>query len=106
MTAVTRLVADVGGTNTRVALFDEASGQYRAISSYNNREFQGLEQVFEQWLAQLSEPRPSAACIAIAAALAGDFLYGLQKSFPDPAIPVGLKHHEVVDIYEGLRVEG
>ena len=72
MTAVTRLVADVGGTNTRVALFDEASGQYRAISSYNNREFQGLEQVFEQWLAQLSEPRPSAACIAIAAALAGD----------------------------------
>lgn len=72
MTGTTRLVADVGGTNTRVALFDEASGQYRAVSTYVNRDYPGLQQVLQLWLEQLTESPPAAACIAVAAPPAVD----------------------------------
>jgi glucokinase len=62
-----RLVADVGGTNSRLALYDPAKGEIRARVDYINREFSEFPDVIEKWLAQLGEPAPTQCCIAIAA---------------------------------------
>lgn len=67
-----RLVADVGGTNTRLALFDESDGEFSALATFSNREFDSLEAVLDQWLASLDEPSPERGCIAVAAPPSGD----------------------------------
>lgn len=67
-----RLVADVGGTNTRIALFDEDKGEFRATSGYRNADHGNLDQVISCWLDTLDEPTPQRACIAAAAPPAGD----------------------------------
>ena len=69
-----RLVADVGGTNTRIALYDSAAGEFRALKTYINRDFKQFEQVIDTWLDTLDEPAPAAACIAIAAAPSDDLV--------------------------------
>ncbi|QIB65466.1 glucokinase [Kineobactrum salinum] len=67
-----RMVADVGGTNTRLALFDPADGQLHALHSYPNSDFASFEEVVASWLATLGEPAPATACVAVAAPPAGD----------------------------------
>ena len=68
----TRLVADVGGTNTRMAVFDPAANQFRQICTYLNRDHTGFENIIAQWLEALDEPPPQNCCIAAAAPPAGD----------------------------------
>ena len=41
----TRLIADVGGTNTRLALFDEPTGEFRQVRNFTNGELGTIEQV-------------------------------------------------------------
>ena len=72
MTATGRMVADVGGTNCRIALFDECSREFRALAEYRNCDYDCLEQILETWLAQLDEEQPRHACIAAAAPPSGD----------------------------------
>jgi len=67
-----RLVADVGGTNTRLALFDEAAGTFSALAGFSNRDYDSLEQVLAHWLDAIDEPPPTRGCIAVAAPPAGD----------------------------------
>tara|TARA_R110002110_G_scaffold333755_2_gene544498 strand:+ start:63740 stop:64702 length:963 start_codon:yes stop_codon:yes gene_type:complete len=67
-----RLVADIGGTNTRIALFQFTDGRLRAIKHYRNRDFNGLEVVLSHWLDEHPEARPRDACIAVAAPPEGD----------------------------------
>lgn len=67
-----RLVADVGGTNTRIALFDPKLNELRALHKYINRDFSCLEDIIAHWLAQLAEARPRIGCIAVAAAPSDD----------------------------------
>jgi glucokinase len=62
----------VGGTNTRIALFDEISGEFRALRNYRNRDYGGLEDILETWCAALEEAQPRHACIAAAAPPGGD----------------------------------
>ena len=69
---MTRLVADVGGTNTRLALFDPAAGELRALSTYDNRDHQRFEDIIDCWLQTLEEPPPTTCCFAVAAPPAGD----------------------------------
>ncbi|PLW83564.1 glucokinase [Kineobactrum sediminis] len=71
-TLATRLVADVGGTNTRLALYDYDSHQLRAIQSYTNRDEGSFETIIGNWLQDLDEPAPEDACIAVAAPPDGD----------------------------------
>jgi glucokinase len=71
-TEAPRLVADVGGTNTRIALYHPASGKYLAAQNYINRDFVLFADVVEQWLDGLSEALPEECCIAIASPLEGD----------------------------------
>lgn len=72
LTGGTRLVADVGGTNTRMAVFDPAANQFRQICTYLNRDHPGFENIIAQWLEALDEPPPQDCCIAAAAPPAGD----------------------------------
>lgn len=67
-----RLVADVGGTNTRLAIFDEQSQELRAVATYNNRDYNSFESVIAHWLARLESSPPLRACIAVAAPPSGD----------------------------------
>ena len=67
-----RLVADVGGTNSRIGLFDEASNKISHIAEYRNRDYDRLEDVIDQWLAGLEAPAPTRGCIAAAAPPSGD----------------------------------
>ncbi len=67
-----RMVADIGGTNTRLALFDPGTGALRCVKTYINREYLHLEDVIARWLADLDEPAPTACCLAVAAPLSTD----------------------------------
>lgn len=62
-----RLVGDIGGTNTRLALYDPATRELRARKDYRNRDYPELQDVIEQWLSSLNEIAPSACALAIAA---------------------------------------
>jgi len=72
MTANTlRLVADVGGTNTRIALFNEQTSEFDRVQTFRNRDYPRLQDLVNRWLATLDQ-RPDCACIAIASPLDGD----------------------------------
>ena len=62
-----RLVADIGGTNTRLALFDPAANEFRALCTFVNREHAQFEDIIAIWLDSLGEPAPTACCLAVAA---------------------------------------
>jgi len=59
------LVADIGGTNTRVALADGGKVLPDTVRRFRNSEFAGLETVLRAYIAEL-EVDPKAACVAVA----------------------------------------
>ncbi|MEZ5502132.1 MAG: glucokinase [Halioglobus sp.] len=67
-----RLVADIGGTNTRLALFEPESNVLRSIRSYVNRDYRQFEDIIAAWLEALGEPAPTDCCLAVAAPPFGD----------------------------------
>lgn len=69
-----RMVADVGGTNTRIALFDPAEGELRRLVVFKNRDYPRFEDVISAWLENLDEPAPHLGCIAVAAPPSGDLV--------------------------------
>ncbi len=61
------LVADIGGTNTRVALADGPRLIPGSIRRYRNAHFRGLPDVLSEYLAEVGEGRPChGACVAAA----------------------------------------
>lgn len=60
------LSADVGGTNTRVALCDPETLQPRAVKRFRNAEFDSLSAVLRHYLADQTEADLMAACVAVA----------------------------------------
>jgi glucokinase len=60
------LVADIGGTNTRVALADGRQVIESTIRRYRNAEFPGLESVLTRYIHEEGEVDPIAACVAVA----------------------------------------
>ena len=78
-----RLVADIGGTNTRLALFDPSTNELRALSHYVNRDYGQPEDIIVAWLAALHEPRPTVCCLAVAAPPFGDrvTMFNIDWSF-------------------------
>ena len=51
------MVADVGGTNTRLALFDESLEEFSELAEFSNAEHDSLEHVIEHWLDTLDSAR-------------------------------------------------
>lgn len=66
-----RLVADVGGTNTRIAVYDPTTDTLLHRVNYQNRDFDQFSDLLTHWQADL-DSKPSLGCIAIAAPLTGD----------------------------------
>ncbi|GFE64243.1 glucokinase [Litoreibacter roseus] len=60
------LVADIGGTNTRVALADGRQLLTETVTRYRNAEFPGLETVLRKFLADHDDVDCKGACVAIA----------------------------------------
>ncbi len=61
MSAFTAVVADIGGTNTRVALTDGAIVRRDTVRRYRNAEQDGIISVLSNYLADTSEPVQAAA---------------------------------------------
>lgn len=60
------LVADIGGTNTRVALAEGRRVLETTIRRYSNAEFPGLETVLRRYIEDEGGVDPCAACAAVA----------------------------------------
>ncbi|MCA8884116.1 MAG: glucokinase [Rhodobacteraceae bacterium] len=63
---MTILVADIGGTNTRVALVSDGTTTARAVARFRNTEFGSLDSVLRHYLDQQGNPDCAAACVAVA----------------------------------------
>ncbi|MEV8465416.1 glucokinase [Fluviibacterium sp. DFM31] len=63
---MTILVADIGGTNTRVALVKEDATAPHSVARFRNAEFPSLEAVLDRYLTDLGRPLCTAACVAVA----------------------------------------
>jgi glucokinase len=66
MTAALALVADLGGTNTRVALADGKVVRPESIRRFSNAEFSSLEPVLVRYLAEEGVARVDGVCVAAA----------------------------------------
>ena len=64
-----RLIGDIGGTNTRLALVDEGT-QWTHLQTWRNEEFDDLEQIVECYLED-RKARPEAAAFAVAGPVRG-----------------------------------
>lgn len=64
------LVADIGGTNTRVALADGKVLRTDTIRRFRNAEYPGLETILREFLADLNGVACSGACVAVAGPVA------------------------------------
>lgn len=60
------LVADIGGTNTRVALADGAALRTDSIRRYSNAAYPGLEPILREYLASFGGLTCDGACVAAA----------------------------------------
>ena len=60
------LVADIGGTNTRVALAEGKKVLQDTIRRYANRDYPGLESVLRQYISDEGDVDTKAACVAVA----------------------------------------
>jgi len=60
------LVADIGGTNTRVALADGPQVLTGTVRKYANAEYPGLETVIRAYIAEEDDVDCRAACVAVA----------------------------------------
>ena len=60
------LVADVGGTNTRIALANKSIVLEESARRYKNCAFEHLDAIIKKYLAESGQPVPNGACIAVA----------------------------------------
>ena len=65
------LVADIGGTNTRIALAEGRQVLSGTVRRYRNADFSGLEAVIRRYREDEGNVDPSAACIAVAGPVRG-----------------------------------
>ena len=58
------LVADIGGTNTRVALADGAVVRQDSVAKFRNADFTGIDAVLTRYMQQANIARLDGACVA------------------------------------------
>ena len=63
---MTAILADIGGTNTRVALADGKVVRQNSIAKFSNAEFDSLEPILKRYLAEAGIASVEGACIAAA----------------------------------------
>ncbi|MEM8561833.1 MAG: glucokinase [Pseudomonadota bacterium] len=68
---MSRIIADIGGTNTRIALVEPGANEFIEPQCYVNREHPSLEHIIEDWLHR--QTAPARHCVlAVAAPPSGD----------------------------------
>ena len=67
------LAGDIGGTRTRLALYDESTGALRRAAStqYESRSASTLEEIVVRFLQESGNPDTTAACFGVAGAVVG-----------------------------------
>ncbi|MBI1172701.1 glucokinase [bacterium] len=68
---MTAILADIGGTNTRVALADGKQVRPNSIAKFANAEFDSLEPILKRYLAEAGIPSVEGACVAAAGPVRG-----------------------------------
>ncbi|MGV8986364.1 MAG: ROK family protein [Cypionkella sp.] len=63
---MTAILADIGGTNTRVALADGKQVRPNSIAKFANAEFESLEPILKRYLAEAGLTSVEGACVAAA----------------------------------------
>ena len=63
---MTAILADIGGTNTRVALADGKQVRPNTIAKFHNADFPGLEPILRRYLAEAGIRSVEGACVAAA----------------------------------------
>lgn len=63
---MTAILADIGGTNTRVALADGTRLRDGSIAKFANAEFDSLEPILKRYLSEAGIPSVEGACVAAA----------------------------------------
>ncbi len=73
MNTTTLFAADIGGTKSELAVFQEIDGDFRLLAEkrYTNAGFSGVEEIFSAFFGEFPY-RPQVACIAIAGVVTGD----------------------------------
>jgi glucokinase len=67
------LAGDIGGTKTRLALYEETSAGLHLVESalYDSKSARSLEEIVGRFLQMAGRPKPGAACFGVAGAVVG-----------------------------------
>ena len=65
------LLADVGGTNARLALARNGVSDESSITRYRGDDYDSFDKVVQTYLAEQDNPRLSAVCVAVAGPVSG-----------------------------------
>jgi glucokinase len=101
------LVADIGGTNTRVALADGPHVLPHTIRRYANSDYAGLEVVLQRYLADENGVDPIATCVAVAGPVQNGkaTMTNLDWTMDETTLAVATKS-ETVAILNDLQAQG
>ena len=103
---MTFLVADIGGTHARFAVTDGDDGTPMHVRTLKTGSFPGIVEAIEQYLEDLSGPRPSGACIAVACPVGGDTVSLTNNDWAFSIAEVGktleLRDFQVVNDFKAL----
>lgn len=101
-----RLIGDIGGTNTRLALVGEGT-RWERLETYRNEDFGALEEVIAAYL-RARETEPEAIALAVAGPVRGGEATltnrGWNISARALAERFGLGHCEVVNDFSGVAL--
>ncbi len=101
-----RLIGDIGGTNTRLALVAEGT-RWERMQTYRNDEFKALEEIISVYL-QVQEAEPEVAALAVAGPVRGGEATLTNRGWKISARAIaerfGLEHCEVVNDFSGVAL--
>lgn len=105
---MTRLLADIGATNTRCAIVD-ADGTPRAIKTFENRCFTGLPGLLAHYIEDLpADSRPASGAFAVAAPIRGDAvrMINIDWQFSTESLrrALHMNHLQLLNDFEALAI--
>lgn len=75
------LIADVGATQTRIALVNDAGEGLNRVEVYENAEFAGLEPLLTAYLRNAASPHPAEALLAVAGPVCSDYVTMINRDW-------------------------
>lgn len=102
-----RLVADIGGTNTRFAIAT-AGGELLKPATLETRRAGSLPQAAEAYLQRIDLPRPERGCFAVAGPIEGDAVrltnHDWEFSVEEVRRELGLEQLRVINDFEAIAL--